>query len=251
MLIFGYKLGVSGYNKKVRILVFGQEKEGITPIIKKFGYVVVKADPEIIISYGGDGTLLRSEQIYPSIPKIPIRRSSTAIKCANHETEKILEKLKKGKLGSKKLLKLEAKFKKTSLTALNDVIIHHFLPNRAIRFKVLINDKEHVTYAIGDGLVIATPFGSSAYYASITKSTFESGFGIAFNNTTTEISHLVLSSEDVLTVGIIRGPATLSVDNNERIISLKNQDSVQIKKSPQVATILGLDSLSCSSCQKI
>ena len=235
----------------MRILVFGQEKETIIPLIKKFGFVVVKTDPEIIISHGGDGTLLRSEQIYPSIPKIPIRRSSTCVKCANHETEKILEKLKNGQLQSKKLLKLEARFKGTTLVALNDVIIHHFLPNRAIRFKVLINDKEHVTYAIGDGLVIATPFGSSAYYASITKSTFEDGFGIAFNNTTTEISHLVLSENDFLACEIIRGPATLSVDNNERIISLKNQDSVQIKKSPQVATILGLDSLSCSSCQKI
>jgi len=78
---------------------------------------------------------------------------------------------------------------------------------------------------IGDGLVVATPFGSTGYYRSITDSYFELGIGIAFNNSTEQADSLVVKEQRQIKVLITRGPALLYADNQTKIINLKEQES--------------------------
>ena len=76
----------------------------------------------------------------------------------------------------------------------------------------------------------STPIGSTGYYRSITRSTFELGIGIAFNNTTEQYNHMVLKEDSIIKVVILRGPAFCYVDNHDEEIVIEEGDEICIKK---------------------
>jgi len=121
---------------------------------------------------------------------------------------------------------------------MNDIVVHNSDPRHAIRYRYAVNGVQHPHEVIGDGVVAATPFGSSAYYRSITKSTFQKGIGLAFNNSTEPFDHMVLSDDGVINVNISRGSAIIFADNQPEKIQLKDGQSVEIKKSAESAKIL-------------
>jgi NAD+ kinase len=124
------------------------------------------------------------------------------------------------------------------LIGLNDVIVHNKDARRGIRYKVTINNNQESKEIIGDGVVIATPFGSTAYYRSITDSFFEVGLGLAFNNSTEQADHMVLKDDSKISISITRGPALVYSDNKDDFIELENGDSVEIKKAENTARII-------------
>lgn len=239
----------------MRLLLTGRNAENIEGLAKSLGLEIVTADPDIIISYGGDGTLLSSERDYPKIPKLPLRNSQFCHKCANHQDEVILEKLLDGKFKLKEYKKLETTLLYKNFYALNDFVIRNSDPTHTIRFKVTVPNHPELDSGsmllIGDGIAVATPFGSSGYFKSITGKTFDKGFGVAFNNTTEKIPPLFLKDEDSLTFQLIRGKATLSFDNSPDIFTIDEGSELIFKLSDQVAKIYEDTSLRCPNCQII
>src|SRR3989344_4254115 len=90
------------------------------------GFELNDSTPDIVLSFGGDGTLLLSEDKY-----------------------KILEFNK---------LDLLVNGKK-EFTAMNDISLH-FMPPRAVRFSLKVNNKLICKEIIGDGFIVSTNFGS-------------------------------------------------------------------------------------------
>lgn len=45
----------------MKVVLFGRNLNLIRPLIIKTGFKIVKRDPEFVISYGGEGTLMQSE----------------------------------------------------------------------------------------------------------------------------------------------------------------------------------------------
>ena len=72
-----------------------------------------------------------------------------------------------GKYKIENQIKLEIIIKGKKILCLNDFVLRNKNPYEAIRFTV--NGKEK----IGDGVVVSTPFGSTAYFNSITKKKFK------------------------------------------------------------------------------
>lgn len=210
---------------------FGEYPKEIEGLVKSFELEIVKQNPEVVISFGGDGTLLGAERDYPEIPKIILKNSQICHLCTVLPNEKILELLSKNKLKIKEFIKLEAVVGNKKITALNDIIIAHKFPNLAIRFEIF--QKKY----IGDGLVFSTPFGSTGYFYSITKKTFKNGFGIAFNNIHNGNEKIKLFSEKT-TVLITRGPAVLASDNDQNLINLEENQEIIIRRAPQPARLL-------------
>jgi NAD+ kinase len=101
-----------------------------------------------------------------------------------------------------------------------------------------VNGKNIGKEIIGDGVIISTPFGSTGYYRSITDGIFEVGIGVAFNNSTEQVDHMVLREDSEVEIRIMRGPAVAYADNNEQEISLKAGDKIVIRKSDEVARII-------------
>lgn len=231
-----------------KVLLFGKNSDSIRHIIPQHGLEIVYDQPDVIISYGGDGTLLSAERKYPSIPKLPIRDSKVCKKCPLHTTEELLSILSAGKLNFKYFPKLEAKSGNEDIIAINDIVIRNITPMHALRFNIYKSGQQiGPKVIIGDGIVATTPFGSSGYYQSITRQTLESGFAVAFNNTTQHLEPMKFTPIQDVKVMIIRGPGSLSSDNNPKIYPLKENDEVKIFASIHKAQIF-IDTLRCKDC---
>src|SRR3989344_4916686 len=233
----------------MKIQLYGKNSHHLSDYLKELGFEVVTGNPDLILSYGGDGTLLSSERKFPGIPKLPVRDSNVCIKCSLHTTEHLLGLLKKEQLKIEELPKLEFQFHTDSLSALNDIVIRNSTPIHAIRFKIFKNEQRvGPELVLGDGVVFSTAFGSTGYYQSITRETFSKDFKVAFNNTTIPLPPLVFKDSDVIRLEVVRGPATLSVDNNPMLLTLKEKDTIEIKPSRHKAHIYSPQTLRCHKC---
>jgi len=208
--------------------------------LKKAGIKETRSHPDIVIAFGGEGTFLFSEQKYPGIPKLFIRHKRTCKK--SHNLLPILNALKRGAYVIENHPKLQAVVnnqRRKTLVCMNDINIH-YVPPMALRFSVKINGRKVADNVIGDGLIIATPYGSSAYYKSITRSTFSNGIGVAFNNPVKPHKPLKLKADSKIEVKIIRGPGVLAADCCRKLIKLKEGDVIRIKKHKSPARIIHL-----------
>ncbi|MFH0819260.1 MAG: hypothetical protein V1898_04660 [Patescibacteria group bacterium] len=229
----------------MKIEIYGNEKRNLIKVIKKKysqNFEILnrqsKLKPDIIVCYGGDGTLLVAERTEPGIPKVIIRNSQICDKCRDESRDAILRLLSENKFYFSKHYKIEAIFKQKKIVGLNDVIIAHARFNTALRFRVYIDGLPYGGEFLGDGIVVATPIGSTAYYQAITRSNFQEGIGLAFNNTVNSIGHIVLNEKTKIRIKITRGPGMLMFDNDLKRIYLKEQDEIFIQRSNQVANLV-------------
>ena len=230
----------------MKVLLVGQNAKNIEKLVSSSQLEITSSNPDTIITYGGDGTLLASERQYPGIPKLPIRDSLVCVKCSNHDEKELLKKLAGGKLKLKEYQKLETTIFYQTLYALNDFVVRNVKPIHTIRFKVSpLGEK----LLIGDGIVVSTPFGSTGYFKSITQKTFDKGFGLALNNTTEQFNPLFLKEGESITCKLLRGAATLSFDNNPDIFNIDEGSELVFKLSDQTARIYELESLRCPDCK--
>ena len=186
--------------------------------------------PDFVVSFGGDGTYLVSERLYPEVPKLIVRKGkSVCAKCAVGDIYHLVSKILRKQYRIKKNCKLEATLNKTTLIAANDIVVRNKFPTHALRFKLHIDSKAS-EMLIGDGVVIATPIGSTGYYHSISRNNFQAGIGIAYNNTTKPIKHKVIPESSTIQVEIIRGLAVVAADNNPELIDALDGQTINIKK---------------------
>ncbi|OGE26831.1 hypothetical protein A3C26_02920 [Candidatus Daviesbacteria bacterium RIFCSPHIGHO2_02_FULL_39_12] len=228
----------------MKVLLFGKNASSLEGLVKSSGLEVVDHNPDLIFSFGGDGTLLSAEKEYPGIPKLPMRNSQICKKCLEHEDQTVLKNLVEGKLHLKEYKKLQTTVLYKTIFALNDFVIRNIEPIHAIRFTI-----SEIKLYIGDGVAIATPFGSTGYFKSITKKTFDKGFGLAFNNTTEQANPLYLEENDQIAFMLVRGQATLSFDNSPDIFTIDEGSALNFKLSNQTAKIYEAQSLRCPNCQ--
>jgi NAD kinase len=223
--------------KTLKVAVVSWTPQVIRNELKKAGLNVVNFRPDVVLAFGGDGTFLFSEQEYPGVPKLFVRHDRECLK--PHHINKIAAALKDGNYIIEEFPKLEAVVGKRKLVAMNDINVH-YTPPTAMRFAVKVGQRVLAECAVGDGLVIATPYGSTGYYKSITRSVFAHNFGLAFNNPTQPMKTVSVPEDSTVTVGIIRGPGVLAADCNKKVIPLKDKDIIKIKKANQPARLIHL-----------
>lgn len=224
----------------MNVHVVGLQKEALKKEIQE-NYPklhLVDKNPEMVICYGGDGTLLYGEREFPGVPKALIRNSQVCHHCSEEAKESILNALIQKQYSIQEHPKLIAEHNGKQLTGINDIMIGHTRVNASVRFTFFIHGKQYGREMIGDGIVVSTPLGSTGYYQSITKSHFQDGFGIAFNNTVNTVSHVVMSDLKECHIRITRGPAVVAADNNEEVISLSTGDEVAIRVASEKALIV-------------
>lgn len=222
----------------MQVSLFGRNIKDIENLVKNAGFNLTEKGPEFIVVYGGDGSLMKAEGVYPGIPKILLRDSAICKKCSPLSNEEVLSRIKENKYTIEKLIKLEVFVSGKSLHAVNDIILHNKDSRHAIRYSLSVNGKVIGNSIIGDGVVVSTPFGSTGYYRSITDSFFELGIGVAFNNSTEQSDHIVLKKDKIIDIKIARGPAVIYADNQDEFIEVDEGAEVKIKRSPNVALIV-------------
>lgn len=228
----------------MKVLIFGDNMQDIMPLVKEIGFQITEKNPDAILSYGGDGTLMHAEYAFPGIPKLLLRGSKICKRCSALSNEEVLKRYAAGTYTIQKRMKLEVSVNLVAQYGINDIAVHNKDHRHAMRYRLWVNNRSIVSAhdeIIGDGIIIATPFGSTGYYRSITDSFFEIGIGLAFNNSTEQVDHVVLSDESEIKLKIVRGPAIVYTDNQEKTSTLSEGDEVIVRKARdemQLITVL-------------
>ena len=235
--------------KKNRLI--GKNLDDIRPLLPRFAMEEAGDGdtPELVIAHGGDGSFLQSEQLFPGAAKLPIRDERTAPRCPDHTTEALLTMFCSGNVEPVYLPKVAAACKGRVLTGINDVFLHNRDRVSALRYRVRIDGELYANEVVGDGVGLATVHGSTAYYRSITHSIFRVGIGLAFSNTTEEVSHLVLDAASRVTIEIVRGPGILMADNAAETIEAVDGDTVEFYLSSETVPVYLLNEFMCSKCR--
>ncbi len=225
----------------MKVAVVGLARKLIENKLPEYGLKLDKKNPDVVISIGGDGTALYADRIYPGIPRVMIRHSKTCVKCDEHDFSELLTALKEKKYKIIDEIKVEGIVnddRKKELIGLNEIGLHHKIPTKAIRLGIKINGKVIVDEVIGDGILVATPYGSTGYFYSITRKKFSKGLGLAFNNSKKLREPSILSGDSVVEVEVLRGHGLVTADNDEKMIPVKALDVLKVKKSKEKARII-------------
>lgn len=233
-----------------KVAVVGLEKAMVERELARQGFILDKFKPDVVVSIGGDGSALVAEHLYPGIPRLTIKHSKHCAKCevgGTHDLSSVVDKLANKQYKVAEEIKVEgsvesagSKDRTERLTGLNEINVSHALPTRAIRFDVFINGKPIATDIIGDGAVVATPYGSTAYFRIITGRRFSKGLGIALNNSDKDVKYHFADEEAEVKIKINRGPALMCADNNTTMVQLADGDAVVVRKSKDKAKIIEL-----------
>ena len=179
---------------------------------------------DAVLTLGGDGTLLRAARLveeHPvSIVGINLGRLGFLTCCAGTELESALRRFATGQYVVEPRMALDAHVldplgvERSHFRALNDVVLHKGGFARVVTMRVAANGETVARYA-ADGVVVATPTGSTAYNLSaggpVVFPTLETIILTPVSAHTLAIRPLVLPPTSEITVHAEDGPDELLV----------------------------------------
>ena len=222
----------------------------------------ITQDVECIIVLGGDGTVLRAatDNLGKDIPLIGVNLGTLGY-LAEVDRESIntaLDKLIGGQFEIESRMMLTGTpfingNNRCSVTALNDIVINRKGSLHVIFYKIYVNGHLLNTYN-ADGLIVATPTGSTAYNLSAGGPIVEPKARLVV--LTPVCSHnpmnnrsIIISEEDVIDIVIGENKEGEEQEIEASFdghcpVSLKTGDSVRIICSDQVTKIIKLSKVS-------
>lgn len=233
-----------------KVAVVGAEHAMVERELARRGFSIDKFKPDIAVSIGGDGSALVAEHLYPGVPRLTIKHSKLCNKCEvgdGHDLAEVIGKLADKEYKVVEEMKVEgsvvsagSRSRDERLVGLNEINVSHSLPTCAIRFDVFIDGKPVSTDVIGDGAVIATPYGSTAYFRTITGRKFSKGIGIALNNSNKDVKYHFAGENSEVRIKLNRGPAVMCADNNTTMVQLSEGDTVVVRRAKDKARLIEL-----------
>lgn len=202
----------------------------------------------MVISYGGDGTLLKTfhENLNKCI--IPIRDYGRCQKHKNLFNEII------GVSTSE--LKYELKQKLGDLIecdnekAMSEIQVISANPTQCLRFNVSINNKQFMENVIANGIILSTTIGATGYFKSIARTIFREGYGLGFICPTYGINNIVLKRTDNVDIEFIRsGKAHICLDNLITEIDIEEGMKKNFRLASEHVSIFGYDIFMCQDCR--
>ncbi|MGM9937043.1 MAG: NAD(+)/NADH kinase [Candidatus Ornithomonoglobus sp.] len=206
-------------------------------------YESLWAEADVMLVIGGDGTLLRvaARCAKNKIPALGINLGKIGFltEVEISEMESSLNKLLNGEYITEKrmLLKISVNGERVGYHALNDVVVSKPEGMKLISLD-LFTDGELVNHYIGDGLIIATPTGSTGYSISAGGPVVDPGMSLYI--ATPICAHMlsvrsaILSAEKEITLRLgsdyVDNSAIITTDG-ERQRFISADDEVRITKS--------------------
>lgn len=223
-----------------------------------------KLHPNLLIAYGGDGTLASKwREAFDAKKAIwPIRNYGM---CQKHEDllKALVEdnklKLKEVKLNQTLHQLVEVSWppevSENKSLALNEVQVKSLDITEALRFDVYVNGKKFYENVIADGIVFAAPNGATGYWKSVTRTIFRNGCGLAFISPTVGISNLILNSTDNVKIVLVRDASVAMSFDKERIncgnyYVFKKGTEFSLRMSVENLAVIGYEQFMCYECRK-
>ncbi len=206
-------------------------------------------DADALLVYGGDGTILRLTEFANKncVPILGINAGKLGFltEFEKNQTGEAVYCLKNGELIQDRRSTLAVEYKGKIYFALNDAVLQRIYTNEHTGLVVNIRmfiDKTPIDDVIGDGLIISTPTGSTAYSLSAGGAILAPGIN-AFSVTPINAHSLhhrpiIYSADSTAEACIKSGSATgLFIDGRLTDV-LENGDSVTVKKAEKPTVFL-------------
>jgi len=205
-------------------------------------------DADLIVTVGGDGTVLKTCMFIPK-PETPILavdmgRRGYLTEVDPDNAMHTIESFLKGTCKTEERVKLSATIEgETTVDGLNEIVITSGTPSKMLHFMVSI-DKSQLLEFRGDGLIVSTPTGSTAYSLSaggpIVDNSVEA-FVMTFICPLEHLTPLVVSMDNRIKLELVppKLKGTLVVDGRFQR-ELAPQTPVTISKSSHKAVFVRL-----------
>lgn len=209
---------------------------------------------DLIIVLGGDGTILsvaRGINGKLDVPILGINIGNLGFLSSIEfsDIDKAFRKLKEGNYKAEKRMLLTCDLPSEMIVneslALNDIVIARGSLSRMMRFQIFIDGKRYYNFK-GDGLIIATPTGSTAY-------SFSAGGPFVYPTVdaitltpicahTTGVQPIVLNSNSNIEVKVVNNNEEFNIIfDGQRTIRSINEVIINIKKAKEYAKIILFD----------
>ena len=199
-------------------------------------------DADLIIAFGGDGTLLRAARAatHSGVPILGVNLGTLGFMAEiEPDSLHLIDKVVAGEYTVEKRMMLDVSVERNGETvffdyALNDIVVGGIA--RIIDLTVYSDGREMTKYK-GDGVIVATPTGSTAYSMSaggpIVEPTAENIIITPSNAHVMLAKSFVLAPQRKVTVelGRLRSRRAYTAADGRRSFDLMSGDKVHIKRS--------------------
>ena len=209
---------------------------------------------DMLICFGGDGTILHAAKdagIYGGVPILGVNMGSVGFMAElEHSELSLLNRLAGGNFTLESRMMLDVSVIREGKqvfheVALNDAVITKGAVARVVDLKIY-GDNMMITEFSGDGVIISTPTGSTAYSMAaggpIVEPTAENMIVTPICAHALDAKSLVLGSERLISVRmgrLSRKTVYLSADGG-RAFRLQDGDTVEVRKSERVTRLVRL-----------
>jgi len=208
---------------------------------------VFKNSIDLLIVCGGDGTLLAAARkfVNEDFPILGINLGTLGFLAEINvdDFELAIKDIFNGDYAIEERSLVEAHFSNNEVFGLNEILIHSGSYAQLMRYRLLIDNKT-VYEQRSDGLIIATPTGSSAYALSAGGSIIHPELDlwniIPMMSQSLSSRPLIVSNNKSLEIQLIQGPlenAMVCVDG-QKDIPIQYDDSITIRKKDSVLKII-------------
>lgn len=152
--------------------VLVESETAIALEISKGNSELGEMDSDFIVIIGGDGTILRAAMLLmdPETPILGVNlgRRGFLTEVPPNSVQQALERVLKGRYHLEESVKLSSRcneLEESFPDSLNEVLVASTLPSKVLDVSLSVDD-EHIIDIQADGVLVATPTGSTAYNLS-------------------------------------------------------------------------------------
>lgn len=232
---------------------FREQREGVFADYEVRPLTQELRSADLLITFGGDGTILHLAKLVAlnRMPVLGINMGGLGFVAELESSElEMLRKLKNWEFNIEQRMMLDVSVIREGRViytnmGLNDAVIREGPISHVIHLKIA-SDGRHLADIAGDGVIVATPTGSTAYSLSAGGPVVEPVAQtmvvcpICIHNM--RFSSYVISPEHTLTVELERNgrkPVYLFVDES-RGFALRSDDKIQIRRSKYTTNLVRL-----------
>lgn len=223
----------------------GEIASGVEKSLVGGGQEIVRdlKDAELIITLGGDGTLLHAacEHIEQGTPFMGINVGTLGFLTAAEadEWQEAIEKIIKGEYFVSERMTIEASIQNSKsqtpnpkFRALNEIVVKGMY--RVVNLEITVNGQKFLNTS-GDGVIVATQTGSTAYSLSaggpIVDPEVDSLLITPVNAHGLPVPSVVLSPNDEISVKVVRG--------NDISLVIDGQEHEEVKMGDEIKIVRG------------
>lgn len=209
---------------------------------------------DLVISFGGDGTLIRAAHLCSQsgapILGVYYGRFGFVTQCRGEDLGACVSSFLDGKAEVQARMMLQTELLRAgkaiaTFHSLNEVAVQRAVTAQMMTFQVTLDGQTLTSYP-ADGVLVATPTGSTAYNLSaggpILDPRVQAMVLTAIAPHTLSARPLVLHPDSIVDLEVTTdGEAVLSADAQSRL-HLLSGDRIRISRSPRVTNLLSVDS---------